>query len=332
MSVFQWDVTYYWATLQSCKHYLQILAIFTNTDCDLRQFPVSVGQMRGVRMTGLKPESKSLWEEESLRLYQHWETICGFLNQLMWYSDHLKMYNSSLISLAYLASCSLFLWCHAKKATWAKRCSHWQQGKKIETDDNFLGFYYKPKQICSLLLLLRDVKAQTSSVLLAAQQLSPHVQVSPLRAAQSSRAVPTYLAGVHIWPIGLVVSLRPGWLPGCAVGGSADTAETFSSSLLLRQAALGFRFRSVTEESEFLISHPLTPWAISIQEPWSKNSSAASPFSCPHPLLTHRCPKLQTITTESPARQLLNWYLKNPKRLKAKPKPFQQPTYAFRNF
>lgn len=47
----------------------------------------------------------------------------------------------------------------------------------------------------------------------------------------------------------MVVSLRPGWLPGCGVGGSADTAETFSSSLLLRQAALGFRFRSVTEKS-----------------------------------------------------------------------------------
>lgn len=143
----------------------------------------------------------------------------------------------------------------------------------------------------------------------------------PLEPAGSSesRAL-TYLAGVHIWPIGLVVSLRPGWLPGCAVGGSADTAETFSSSLLLRQAALGFRFRSVTEKIRVLISHMLPPWAVSIHEPWSKNSSAASLFSCWHPLLTHRCPKLHTIATESPARQLLNWYLKKKTRDK-KPNP-----------
>lgn len=106
--------------------------MFTNTERDFRQFPVSVGQMRGVRMTGLEPESKSLRDEESLKLYQHWETISGFLNELMSYLDHLKMYNSSLLSLAYLASCSLFLWCHAKKATWAKRRSHWQQGTKIK--------------------------------------------------------------------------------------------------------------------------------------------------------------------------------------------------------
>lgn len=155
-------------------------------------------------------------------------------------------------------------------------------------------------------------------MLLAAQELKPpYAGVSPTWG--KSRAL-TYLAGVHIWPIGLVVSLRPGWLPGCAVGGSADTAETFSSSLLLRQAALGFRFRSVTEKSEFLISHTLTPQALSIHEPWSKNSSAASPFSCWHPLSTRRCPKLQTITTESPARQLLNWGLK--KNRDKKPSPF----------
>lgn len=172
----------YLAKLQTL---LSNLTIFTNTDCDLRQLPVSVGQMRGVRMTGLEPESKSLWDEESLRLYQQWETICGFLNQLMWYSDHLKMYNSSLISLAYLASCSLFLWCHAKKATWAKRCSHWQQGKKIETDDNFLGFYYKPKQICSLLLLLRDWKHRRVQCCWQLRNWTPSPGV-PHKAAEAS--------------------------------------------------------------------------------------------------------------------------------------------------
>lgn len=33
------------------------------------------------------------------------------------------------------------------------------------------------------------------------------------------------------------------------VGGSADAAETFSSSLLLRQAALGLRFLSIAGEN-----------------------------------------------------------------------------------
>lgn len=59
----------------------------------------------------------------------------------------------------------------------------------------------------------------------------------------------TYLADVYRWPIGLVVSLSPGWVPGSVVGGSADAAETFSSSLLLRQAALGLRFLSIAGEN-----------------------------------------------------------------------------------
>ncbi len=50
-----------------------------------------------------------------------------------------------------------------------------------------------------------------------------------------------YLA-VHRWPMGLDASVRctGGW----ACWGSPETPDTFSSSLLLRQAALGFRFLS----------------------------------------------------------------------------------------
>lgn len=51
---------------------------------------------------------------------------------------------------------------------------------------------------------------------------------------------------VHRWPIGLDVSVRPGCTAGWACWGSPETPDTFSSSLLLRQAALGFRFLSLT--------------------------------------------------------------------------------------
>lgn len=132
----------------------------------------------------------------------------------------------------------------------------------------FLGvlFYYKTTQICVLLLMLRDNKALSSIRKFGASGSSVTknkcIEISQILANKSNESRDTYLAGVHIWPIGLVASLRPGWLPGCGVGGSADTAETFSSSLLLRQAALGFRFRSVTEKW-FLTSHTLTARGIS---------------------------------------------------------------------
>lgn len=53
-----------------------------------------------------------------------------------------------------------------------------------------------------------------------------------------------YLSAPQRWPIGLDVSVRPGWTPVWDCWVSPDPAETFSSSLLLRQAALGFRLRS----------------------------------------------------------------------------------------
>lgn len=163
-----------------------MLTIFTSTDySDLGQFPVSVGQMRGVR-SGLEPESKSLWDEESLKLYQHWETIHGFLNELMWYLEHLKMYNSSLLSLAYLASCSLLLWCHAKEATWAKRCSHWQRGRKVKRLMTISwAFIINPNKSAAC-----AERCESTERFGAAQEpKSPHPGVSPLQPAQS-RAVP----------------------------------------------------------------------------------------------------------------------------------------------
>lgn len=51
---------------------------------------------------------------------------------------------------------------------------------------------------------------------------------------------------VHRWPMGLDASVRPGCTGGWACWGSPETPDTFSSSLLLRQAALGFRFLSLT--------------------------------------------------------------------------------------
>ena len=53
-----------------------------------------------------------------------------------------------------------------------------------------------------------------------------------------------YLKSLHRCPMGLDVSVRLGWTAGWACWGSPETPDTFSSSLLLRQAAFGFRFRS----------------------------------------------------------------------------------------
>lgn len=50
--------------------------------------------------------------------------------------------------------------------------------------------------------------------------------------------------------MGLDVSVRPGWTPVWACWVSPEPADTFSSSLLLRQAALGFKLRSVDSERE----------------------------------------------------------------------------------
>lgn len=55
--------------------------------------------------------------------------------------------------------------------------------------------------------------------------------------------------------MGLDVSVRPGWTPVWACWVSPEPADTFSSSLLLRQAALGFKLRSV--DSEFKIKKPM---------------------------------------------------------------------------
>lgn len=50
--------------------------------------------------------------------------------------------------------------------------------------------------------------------------------------------------------MGLDVSVRPGWTPVWACWPSPEPPDTFSSSLLLRQAALGFRFRSAGSERQ----------------------------------------------------------------------------------
>lgn len=46
------------------------------------------------------------------------------------------------------------------------------------------------------------------------------------------------------WPMGLVGSVRLGWNARCMDCGSVITADAFSSSLLRRHAAFGFRFLS----------------------------------------------------------------------------------------
>lgn len=53
--------------------------------------------------------------------------------------------------------------------------------------------------------------------------------------------------------MGLGVSVRPGWTPVWAGWASLEPPDTFSSSLLLRQAALGFRFRSVDSEKQIIL-------------------------------------------------------------------------------
>lgn len=50
--------------------------------------------------------------------------------------------------------------------------------------------------------------------------------------------------------MGLEVSVRPGWTPVWPCWPSPEPPDTFSSSLLLRQAALGFRFRSAGSERQ----------------------------------------------------------------------------------
>lgn len=52
--------------------------------------------------------------------------------------------------------------------------------------------------------------------------------------------------------MGLDVSVRPGWTPVWAGWASLEPPDTFSSSLLLRQAALGFRFLSVGSQKHRL--------------------------------------------------------------------------------
>lgn len=47
------------------------------------------------------------------------------------------------------------------------------------------------------------------------------------------------------WPMGIAGSVRLGWNARCMDWGSVMAADAFSSSLLRRHAALGFRFLSV---------------------------------------------------------------------------------------
>lgn len=54
------------------------------------------------------------------------------------------------------------------------------------------------------------------------------------------------LSAAQRWPMGLDVSVRPGWTPAWACWGSQEPPDTFSCSLLLRPADLGFKFRSLT--------------------------------------------------------------------------------------
>lgn len=65
-----------------------------------------------------------------------------------------------------------------------------------------------------------------------------------------------YLPSAHRWPMGLEVSVSPGWTDGWVCCGSPETPETFSSSLLLRQAALGFRFRSGNNKAKLSFIFP----------------------------------------------------------------------------
>lgn len=56
--------------------------------------------------------------------------------------------------------------------------------------------------------------------------------------------------------MGFDVSVRPGWTPVWDCWVSPDPAETFSSSLLLRQAALGFKLRSAHPKHKSNIFFP----------------------------------------------------------------------------
>lgn len=59
-----------------------------------------------------------------------------------------------------------------------------------------------------------------------------------------------YLPATQRWPMGLDVSVRPGWTPVWPCWASPEPPDTFSSSLLLRQAAFGFKFRSAGSERQ----------------------------------------------------------------------------------
>lgn len=52
------------------------------------------------------------------------------------------------------------------------------------------------------------------------------------------------LSDAQMWPMGFAGSVRLGWKARCMDCGSVMTADAFSSSLLRRHAAFGFRFLS----------------------------------------------------------------------------------------
>lgn len=62
----------------------------------------------------------------------------------------------------------------------------------------------------------------------------------------------------HICPMWLDASPMPGWGPARDSGGGSE--ETFSSSLLFRHAAFGFRFLSVEEQSTENSGHAQGFW------------------------------------------------------------------------
>lgn len=74
-----------------------------------------------------------------------------------------------------------------------------------------------------------------------------------------------YLSATQRWPMGLDVSVRPGWTPVWPCWASPEPPDTFSSSLLLRQAALGFKFRSVSPEKKWSFK-----WNVLLQEYYVK--------------------------------------------------------------
>lgn len=98
--------------------------------------------------------------------------------------------------------------------------------------------------------------------------------------------------GVHLGltdasnPMGLDASVRPRWTPVWACWLSPDPPDTFSSSLLLRQAALGFKLRSVGSERQKSNFLPLFFFVISL----NKNSESFDLFLF-FIIVLHKCKK-----------------------------------------